>query len=142
MIVAGETPPPPVSIVLFDSTCVLCTGHLQFVLKHERGPTTRFVSVNSAEGLAVAQRFGFSAADLDLTFVVVESGVALTRSSAALAMAGHLRAPWRWLGLLRFVPRRWRDAAYDLIARNRYRWFGHRACMVPTAEQRARVILE
>jgi predicted DCC family thiol-disulfide oxidoreductase YuxK len=38
---------------------------------------------------------------------------------------------------------RWRDAAYLLLARNRYRLLGKKdACMVPTPQQRARFILE
>ena len=33
------------------------------------------------------------------------------------------------------VPRAVRDGVYRLVARNRYRWFGHRdACMVPSPE--------
>ena len=34
-----------------------------------------------------------------------------------------------------------RDWMYDVVARNRYRWFGRRdACMVPTPELRARFL--
>jgi predicted DCC family thiol-disulfide oxidoreductase YuxK len=34
-----------------------------------------------------------------------------------------------------------RDPAYDLVARNRYRWFGHRpSCHLPTPQTRDRFI--
>jgi predicted DCC family thiol-disulfide oxidoreductase YuxK len=39
------------------------------------------------------------------------------------------------------VPRFIRDPVYDMIARNRYRWFGRRtACLVPTPATRDRFI--
>tara|TARA_B100000749_G_scaffold271585_1_gene252577 strand:+ start:222 stop:488 length:267 start_codon:yes stop_codon:yes gene_type:complete len=41
----------------------------------------------------------------------------------------------------RIVPRALRDAAYRLIARNRYKWFGNtQACALLTEEQRSRLI--
>lgn len=42
---------------------------------------------------------------------------------------------------LRLIPRPLRDAAYRLIARNRYRWFGKaEACALLTPEQRQRLL--
>jgi predicted DCC family thiol-disulfide oxidoreductase YuxK len=39
------------------------------------------------------------------------------------------------------LPRPLRDAFYDWIARNRYRWFGQRdTCRIPTPELRARFL--
>jgi predicted DCC family thiol-disulfide oxidoreductase YuxK len=35
-----------------------------------------------------------------------------------------------------FIPRVIRDAIYDLVARNRYRWFGRRdACIQPNSDR-------
>jgi predicted DCC family thiol-disulfide oxidoreductase YuxK len=43
--------------------------------------------------------------------------------------------------VVRIVPRSIRDYAYDVVARNRYRWFGrHDACIVPTPELRKRFL--
>jgi predicted DCC family thiol-disulfide oxidoreductase YuxK len=43
--------------------------------------------------------------------------------------------------MLRFVPRPFRDAVYNLVARNRYRIFGkYEECFAPDAAMRARVI--
>jgi len=53
----------------------------------------------------------------------------------------HLRGPVRWLRPLLVVPAFLRDPLYDLVARNRYRWFGRRAdCFVPTPQTRDRFI--
>ncbi len=128
-------------IMVFDTDCVLCSGAVAFILGHERDRSLRFVGAWSDTGLALAARHGFTRADLNETFLVITAADALARSDAALAVAGHLRAPWRWLTVLRVVPRPVRDAAYGLVARHRYRWFGQRRnCVVVPAAERARFV--
>jgi predicted DCC family thiol-disulfide oxidoreductase YuxK len=56
-----------------------------------------------------------------------------------LRIAHYLDFPWSLLSGFLFLPPFLRDAAYDLLAANRYRWFGQLdACRVPTPEVRAR----
>ena len=75
------------------------------------------------------------------SIVVIDGGRALERSAAALAIAAGLPFPWSTLCALRIVPRPLRDWTYRIVARNRYRWFGRQdACLVPTAEIRARFL--
>ena len=63
------------------------------------------------------------------------------RSDGALALLD--RTAWRWLGILKAIPRPARDAAYDWIAAHRYRLFGKsRVCMVPSASLKARFLTE
>ena len=132
---------PP--IMIFDGECVLCNGAVRFVLAHERAPELTFTTTQSDAGRALAARHGISADDLDITFVLVEGERALLRSDAALRVASHLRAPWSWLGVLRFVPRQLRDVAYSAIARRRYRLFGkYDTCMMPDPAQRHRFVLD
>jgi predicted DCC family thiol-disulfide oxidoreductase YuxK len=59
--------------------------------------------------------------------VVVAGGRAFVRSDAIAEIARRLDPPWRAAAALRAVPRPWRDALYDVVARNRYRWFGRRS---------------
>ena len=127
--------------MLFDAQCVLCSNTVRFVLVHERTEVITFASTGSKAGMALAARHGFSTADLDASFVLVEGDQALTRSDAALRLARELRAPWSWLLALQWVPRPVRDAAYGWIARHRYRIFGRRdVCFLPTPGQRHRFI--
>ena len=45
------------------------------------------------------------------------------------------------LYVLSVIPAATRDAIYDLIARNRYRWFGKKnVCMIPTPDMRERFL--
>ena len=75
------------------------------------------------------------------SFVLWTGPHVFVRSDAALRIAMALGWPWRALGALRVVPRRLRDAAYDFVARRRFRWFGRReSCRMPTPELRARFL--
>ena len=122
---------PRPDTVVFDTDCVLCSGMIRFILAHERDRSLRFVGAWSEHGLSLAARHGFTRADLDNTFLVLAGDAVHTRSDAGLLLLGALRSPWRWLAVFQVVPRPWRDAAYSLVARHRYRWFGQaKDCMV------------
>ena len=137
-----DTSIAPISVV-FDTRCILCGGWVRFLLRYKADTRLHFVGAWSPAGLAMAARYGFGPHDLQKTYLVVADGIALTRSDAGLALLGHMKAPWRWLGLLRIVPRPVRDGVYDLVARNRYRWFGMmEACLVPGPELRDRFTLD
>ena len=128
-------------VILFDGVCNLCNTVVDFIISRDRWRQFRFASLQSAAGQELAGRCewrpGLHGEGLG-TIVLVESGRCYTRSTAALRIARGLRFPWPMAYLLIIIPVGWRDALYDLIARNRYRWFGQRQqCRVPTEEERA-----
>nr|WP_281357050.1 thiol-disulfide oxidoreductase DCC family protein [Usitatibacter palustris] len=127
---------------MFDGVCNLCAHSVKFILAHESAPTLRFVALQSPAGARLMREFGFSPEDAK-TFVLVAGGRSYVKSDAAIRVAGYLRGIWRGLAAVRILPRPVRDWAYDIVARNRYRWFGRtESCMVPTPELRARFIQE
>jgi predicted DCC family thiol-disulfide oxidoreductase YuxK len=132
----GDTVAMREPIVVFDTNCVLCSGMVAFILAHERNRALRFVGAWSDEGLALAARHHFSKSDLDQTFLVLSGDAALSRSDAGVEILSQLRAPWRWLAVVRIIPRPVRDAVYRFVARRRYRWFGRRenCVVVPPSE--------
>src|SRR4051812_18827908 len=109
-------------IVLFDGVCKFCNRSVNFILDRDAHKRLRFAPLQSASGQAVLRRFGLRTDDFD-TAVVVEHGRAYTKSSAALRIARQLGGWWSLLAVLFAVPPFLRDAAYDVLARNRYRWF-------------------
>lgn len=132
-------------ILLFDGVCNLCNSAVRFVMERDRAASLRFASLQSDAGRALLARFGPLPTDVPggspATIVLIEDGRAFTRSDAALRVAGHMRAPWPWLGFLRLVPRGLRDRVYDFVSRRRYRWFGTTdACRLPTADEAARFL--
>jgi predicted DCC family thiol-disulfide oxidoreductase YuxK len=127
-------------IVLFDGVCNFCNGTVQFVIKNDPAKRFKFAALQSETGQALLQKHGFSLSDFD-TFVLVDGDRAYTKSGAALRMARGLKMPWPLLYGFIIVPAFIRDAAYSLVARNRYKWFGKKdACMIPDQAQRDRFI--
>jgi len=130
---------PPV--LLFDGVCNLCNGAVAFVIRRDPRARLRFAPLQSPAADALLASLGVARDRLPDSFVLVEDGRVHVRSTAALRVARRLRFPWPLLAVFLLVPRWLRDPVYDLVARNRYRWFGRReACMVPTAELRARFL--
>jgi predicted DCC family thiol-disulfide oxidoreductase YuxK len=128
-------------VLLFDGVCNLCDAAVRFVIERDPPPATfRFAALQSETGRALLGRFGLPVDALD-TVVLLDGERAFTRSSAGLRVLARLGLPWSLLAVLLVVPRPLRDAAYDWIARNRYRWFGRReTCLVPTPEVRSRFL--
>lgn len=126
---------------VFDGVCNFCSGSVQIALRLDRKGQLRFTPLQSPFGRAIADRHGLDLENPD-SFLFFDHGRPLDASDAVLALAKRLGPPWSLAGVLGVMPKRWRDAAYLLLARNRYRLMGKKdACMVPTSEQRARFIL-
>jgi predicted DCC family thiol-disulfide oxidoreductase YuxK len=129
-----------VAVILFDGVCNLCNGFVQFVIRRDPAGRFRFGTLQSE----AARRLIASSAvtgPLPDSIVLVEDGRIWTQSSAALRVARRLSFPWPLAYAFVLVPRALRDWVYQVVARNRYRWFGKReVCMVPTPALRARFI--
>jgi predicted DCC family thiol-disulfide oxidoreductase YuxK len=127
-------------LVLFDGVCNLCSRSVQTILRHDRQARFRFASLQSPLGEKLRDDLGIDREKVD-SVILVEGGRWYKESDAALRIAHGLGGLWKAFGILRLVPRPLRDAAYRLIARNRYRWFGKtETCWVPTPELRERFL--
>jgi predicted DCC family thiol-disulfide oxidoreductase YuxK len=127
-------------VILFDGVCNLCNGSVDFVIRRDAAAVFRFASLQSEAGRALLRKHGLPDDDLDTMVLVDEAGVH-TRSTAALRIVRRLRAPWPLLYACIVLPRPLRDAAYRLVARNRYRWFGRReTCRLPSPSEQGRFL--
>lgn len=117
-------------ILIFDGVCNICSLGVRIVLRHDRAGAFDFAFAQGPVGAALKRRHGMP--DNLETVTVVDGARVYVKSDAALYVARRLPFPWPLLGLLRLLPRAWRDRLYDLVARNRYDWFGRRdACFQP-----------
>ena len=72
---------------------------------------------------------------------LIKDGVALFKAEGSLQMISALGFPWGLVNVFRVLPRRWRDWGYDMIAANRFRWFGRReTCFVPNPSYAGRFL--
>ena len=127
-------------MILFDGVCNLCNRFVHFVIA--RDPSGRFhFGALQSDAAHRMLREAHTPATVPDSIVLVDEGRVFTRSTAALRVARGLRFPWPLAYGLIAVPRPLRDWVYDIVARNRYVWFGKRdACMVPTPDLRARFL--
>jgi predicted DCC family thiol-disulfide oxidoreductase YuxK len=127
-------------IVLFDGVCNLCSGSVQFIIRRDPAGRFRFASLQSPAGQELQTRLGMDPQALD-SVILVEGDHWYKESDAALRIARGMKGAWKLLTAFRLIPRPLRDAAYRLIARNRYRWFGKQeTCWLPTPELRERFL--
>jgi predicted DCC family thiol-disulfide oxidoreductase YuxK len=133
-------PDTPLPIVLFDGVCNLCHASVNFILDRDPAGQFRFASLQSPTGQDLLRRLNLPTDKLS-TVVLVEGDRWHTKSSAALRIAWRLKAPWPLLAVFLLVPWPLRNLVYDLIARNRYRWFGkNETCRLPTPSVRQRFL--
>jgi predicted DCC family thiol-disulfide oxidoreductase YuxK len=133
-------------IVLYDGICGLCNRLNQFILRHDQKEVFRFATLQSLLAERILTRHGANARDLDTVYVVVNYGQPneslLPRSDAVVFVLQRVGGIWRPSGvLINWLPRSFRDWAYRLIARNRYRIFGRsETCILPSPEHRGRFL--
>lgn len=124
----------PYPIILFDGVCNLCTGTVQFVIKHDPKHQFRFSSLQSEFGQQVMKEFNLPTAELG-SFILLEEGKIYTKSSGALRVTKKLNGAWPFLYVFNIVPPFIRNSVYNWIAKNRYKWFGKKEeCWIPTPE--------
>ena len=127
------------SIILFDGVCNLCNSTVQFVLKRDKEKKFLFASLQSATGQKILQQFNLPVTNFN-SFILYQDGQIYTRSTDALKMFSQLKG-WKGMKLFFIIPRFIRDAIYNLIANNRYRWFGKKEeCRIPTVELKERFL--
>ena len=133
--------PKDKKIILFDGVCNLCNSSVLFVIRRDKKDLYRFAPLQSELGSRFIASRGIDPTKTD-SIILFEPGVAFyTKSSAALKIAQGFGGGWRLLALFEWIPSVISDFFYDIIARNRYRWFGKRdACMVPTPDLQAKFL--
>lgn len=138
-------------VVLYDGRCGLCSRSIAIVVRRDRRAIFRFAALDGAFAAGALARQGFGDAQgpalaPDAVALVEWPGTARERihfrSEAVLRILARLPLPFCLGALaLRMIPRRLRDAAYDRIARLRYRVFGAvDACAVPAPELQSRFL--
>lgn len=127
-------------VVLFDGVCNLCSSVVQFIIKHDKKKQFRFASLQSDFGQKILAENKFSTTDLS-SFILLEDGKLFTKSTGALRVVKRLKALWPLLYGFIIIPPFIRNAVYNWVAKNRYKWFGKKeACWLPTPELKSRFI--
>lgn len=126
-------------IILFDGVCNFCDSSVQFIIKRDPKRNYKFAPLQGDTGKKLLKEFGLSE-NLD-SIVYIEGNQYYKKSAAALKICKNLKGAWRLFVVLKIIPIPIRDLFYDIIAKNRYKWFGKKdSCMIPSPEIRSRFL--
>ncbi len=125
-------------IVLFDSSCLLCSKTVQILLKIDKKQILTFASLSSKLGTEITSNI-----DLKVASVVFSNqGKISVKSNALLNVCWQLGFPYNVLSIFYIIPEFLRNGVYDLIAKHRVSWFGKtNKCIINNKEMEHRIIL-
>jgi predicted DCC family thiol-disulfide oxidoreductase YuxK len=116
-------------VLFFDGECGLCNRAVRLMLRLDRRDVLRFAPLQGPTAQEYLRTHGLPTKDFDSLIFVPEwsrrdSPEFLTRTDGALAALRAIGGVARLFAGLKIFPRAWRDAAYRVVARFRYRIWG------------------
>ncbi|MFD2583820.1 thiol-disulfide oxidoreductase DCC family protein [Pedobacter vanadiisoli] len=125
-------------VIFFDGVCNLCNSSVQFVIAHDKKDQFRFTPLQGDYAKEMLPEFNADQQKLN-TILLLVNGKLYTKSSAALRIARKLNGLIPLLYVFLIVPKFIRDWFYDMIAKNRYKWWGKQeSCWLPTPELKSK----
>jgi len=116
---------PEHPIMFFDAKCALCQRMVAFARRNDRSGNIRFVALQSRQARTWLLPLGEDPSVMKSVLWLDTKGTLYRQSEAVIRIAWQMGGLCRVPAALGFlVPRPLRNAAYDVLARNRYRWFG------------------
>ena len=136
-----ENLPKDKKIILFDGVCNYCNDKVNYIIKRDTKDVFRFVALQSETGQKIIKHLGMDSS-VD-SIILYEPGYAyFIKSEAVFRIIKELASSVKFLLLFNFIPTSIKNIFYDLIARNRYNWYGQKEhCMLPTDEIKSKFIV-
>ncbi len=128
-------------ILFYDGHCGTCHRFIRLILRSPARERFLFYALHEYPDLFVGKSDSRGQKIEGNSVVLIRNGVVLQRSAAIFGVLSEMGFPWAILGILGLIPRVLRDAAYDLFAKHRFRFFGRAApeavCALAPPEVRA-----
>lgn len=133
--------PKDKKLVLSDGVCNLCNNVVLKIIKYDKKNTFLIANLQSEVGKQITDYLRIDTKKVD-SIILYEPGVSYEiKSSAALIIMNDFGGLWFLTKIFWIFPVGFRDAVYDIIAKNRYKWFGKKeSCMMPTPEIKAKFL--
>lgn len=125
-------------IIFFDGVCTLCNKGVDFIIKKDKKNAFYFASLQSDLFSKVAEQNNLRQLDY---VVLYDRGKLYTKSRAVLEIARIIGGFYSLFYAFIIIPGFIRNAVYQKIAKNRYKWFGKKnTCRIPTKDERSRFL--
>ncbi|MFA3783211.1 thiol-disulfide oxidoreductase DCC family protein [Melioribacteraceae bacterium 4301-Me] len=120
-------------VILFDGQCCLCNNAINFIIRHDKKKCFRYSLLNSAFSKEKLKGNIVQSPNAD-SIVLIDNEQLYFKSRAIIKIFTELEFPFSLVRLLKIFPSKLLDYFYDMIAKNRYKWFGKtNKCLVPLA---------
>lgn len=126
-------------VILFDGYCGLCNKSVDWLLRKDSEQNLKFAAIQGE----FAKRIPSSVLNVSNpnSLLVYVDGEVYQKSEAVILIIKKLPFPWKLLQIFFIVPTSVSDSVYDLISKNRYRWFGKSdVCRMPTPEEKTQFL--
>lgn len=112
------------ALIIYDGICNLCNSYVRFLMDKDKKDLFRFVPLQSEEGEEVGKTYNVSGIGKD-TVVLIKNDQVYFRSAAVFRIFRMLGGWWKIPGIAGYIiPSFIADYFYNVVARNRYKWFG------------------
>lgn len=118
-------------IVIYDDTCGLCSRSLRLLIRLDTHKTFRYTSLQGKFVKTLPLN-----TDID-SIVFYDEGTLYYKSSAILKILRSLGGFWFIVALFYGVPCFIRDAAYDVVAKYRHKFFKPQQCQMISGQEQA-----
>jgi predicted DCC family thiol-disulfide oxidoreductase YuxK len=127
-------------IILFDGVCNYCNSVINFIIRQDKKSIFKFAALQSEAGQKLLELYNLPTNNFD-SFILIDNGKVYQSSTAGLKLYNKLPWYWKWTQAFWIVPKFIRDAVYNIIAKNRYKWFGKKeTCMIPSPQVKERFL--
>ncbi|NNF81414.1 MAG: DUF393 domain-containing protein [Flavobacteriaceae bacterium] len=128
-------------LILFDGICNLCNNSVNYIIRKDKRNRFVFAAIQSEIGGKIISELNIDTSKTDSIILLRNESEYYFKSTAALKIAKDLQFPTNLAIVFLVIPAFIRNWVYDIIARNRYKWYGKReACMIPTPELKAKFL--
>lgn len=128
-------------VVIFDGVCNLCNSFINLIIKYDSNNRFVFTSLQSEISQEITSHLKIDSKNKE-SIILYEQGVSYDfKSTAALKIMKEFGGLWYLTQVGYILPQFLRDGIYDIVAKNRYKWFGKRdICMIPSAEIKSKFL--
>ena len=122
------------SVILFDGYCNLCNSQVNSILRFDYKKFFYFSNLDSSFSKKVIKENKVESLEGN-TIILYHNNKIIIKSNAAIKIAYLLGGFFKIFIIFKILPNFIRDGVYDVISRNRYRWFGKSdSCYIPKKE--------
>lgn len=118
-------------IIFYDSYCNLCNRFVYAIIKLDKKNIFLFAPLNGKNAKNLLKKINIKNKIVDSVILFNNNSISY-KSKAVIEILISLGGIYRILFITKIIPRNLLDWLYDIIAKNRYSWFGKQDhCMLP-----------